>query len=309
MALVAVLLAALSATLDTTTHADPRCDALAELAAADCYAKAGKLGTAWQRYHALAGPKAAAAAKHVAARAAKLTLEVSPEVEGLRVFANAVDASSALTTPMPVDAGELAIAATAPGYDTFRETVTTEDGATSRVTIKLVRKTTVAKLNPDDPDEPDPENAHRTTARAELATPPLTTQLRFSADVGFLFGPSSERVTARVDYTRGRLFELGVGVRARLDGDIATSTGHELGGLIDGRLFAPLGSFCRPYAHAGVGYWSTAGVDGLVGLGGACQDWARGTGYQVFLGADKEFGKLGGVGLVVGVGLTLTTHR
>ncbi len=307
-----------------TAHADGKCDALAdsakaepkpatELALADCYARAGKLGSAWHLYaaNAKSDPKAAAAAKKTAQKAAKLTLEVSPEVAGIRVFANAIDASSARTEPMPVDTGEVTIAATAPGYQTFRKTITVDDGETKTVAIRLVRSTKVAKLDPDDPDEPDPENARdpASIARATTVAPALISQIRIGADIGFLFSPSSERAVIHAMYARGRLFEVGLALRARILGDLQTSTGHELGGAVDGRVFAPFGSFCRAYGHGGVGGWSKSGVDGLVGIGGACQDWRSGTGYQVYLGLDKELGKQGGVGLLVGLELTISSTR
>lgn len=122
-----------------------------KLMLAQCYEESGRLASAWTTYRVAESEaarlkqeerriKAQRRVEALEGRVARLTLDVPPEVAstpGLQVKRGAVDVSPALYgTPIPVDAGEVAITAAA-GQRSFDRRVTVKDGEQLVVTIEL----------------------------------------------------------------------------------------------------------------------------------------------------------------------------
>ncbi len=143
---------------------------------AECSEHLGKLSTAWLAYRELGQSDTDAGRKLEAGRRAKLLLRRLPKLlvriddapSGLVVEINDTDRTALLGIESPVDLGEYAIHATAPGYKPFDTTaaVTTE-GKTVKVTIELEEKQDVANPRPQKKKkkktlvEPSVEVSHR----------------------------------------------------------------------------------------------------------------------------------------------------
>ncbi|MCC6897505.1 MAG: hypothetical protein IT377_00945 [Polyangiaceae bacterium] len=131
--------------LEESLRLDPESGG-AQLLAATCLEKTGKLARAWSAYlsaRRLARASgrddrlslAEAGAKRVEARVPSIVIHVAPEamVEGLRVKLNGVEIGrGGWGTPTPVDPGNVVIAAIAPGYAAWSTQVTASAGGGTR---------------------------------------------------------------------------------------------------------------------------------------------------------------------------------
>jgi serine/threonine-protein kinase len=115
---------------------------------ADCYEKLGKTATAWIDFQEVAdkakaagetakATKAAERAAAIASKVSHITIVVTASVDGLEVKRDGVIVASAvLGTALPIDPGEYAIDATAPGKKPFHVKVKVQpDGGETRVEI------------------------------------------------------------------------------------------------------------------------------------------------------------------------------
>ncbi|MCX5747532.1 MAG: hypothetical protein NT062_34135 [Proteobacteria bacterium] len=290
------------------------CDAFAEadklapdpptkLALANCYAELGKLGSAWHLYRALGKTDQA---DKVAKKAPKLAIEITPKVtRGVRIFAGTLDLSAAIETPIPVDQGDVELAATAPGFQVWRQKVAIADGETTTIAITLAKQTAVAKIDPNDPDAPEPEKDEDVVPQV-VRYAPFVHEVVVGGELGFLFAPQAYRARARLAYSHKSIVEAAALVGARGNFD---RYDFEFGGGVDLRLTLPYGNFCRVFGHGEASYWSRAGVALDVGGGVTCRDWRSGKGPQLFVAADKELGDGPGIAVVVGLGTALLDKR
>ena len=163
---------------EASYHADPGLGALINLA--DCHEHVGKLATAWGEFHQVLDgerdktdardvERAGYAQQHITAIEPKLSrLQIArppAPPPGLVVSRDGVDVTALLGVAVPVDAGDHAIAASAPGYapQTISVAVTGE-GATVPATVPAL-----AKL-----PEPPPAQPAATTVVAAAAEAPVS---------------------------------------------------------------------------------------------------------------------------------------
>ncbi len=123
---------------------DPQSGTLFNLA--DCEVQLGKLATAWASYRELertdSNHERRALSAQLAAqlehRVPKLVIAVSAKPARLHVVLDGVDSSSLVGVPIPIDLGDHAIAADAPGFHATSTTTTiTDEGKVVRVDIRL----------------------------------------------------------------------------------------------------------------------------------------------------------------------------
>ncbi|AUX48718.1 hypothetical protein SOCE26_102590 [Sorangium cellulosum] len=139
--------------LEQSQRIDPGIGTLLYLA--ECYEKTGRTASAWATFRQAMSESRAAGqterARKAQARATqlepslpKLKVEVAAEdkVEGLsvRVAGKAVD-SALLGIAIPVDPGDIAIEASAPGHESWTTTVKVRGGAEETVTVPPLKRT------------------------------------------------------------------------------------------------------------------------------------------------------------------------
>jgi hypothetical protein len=134
------------AAFEHSQQLDPQLGTLFNLAT--CNAHLGKLATAWGELHDIAQRdpnktrRAAAAreAARLAPRLPRLVIKLDPPVADATVTSNGVDVGALLGVESPVDLGDYAIVARAPGYaDAQSRATITAEGKTVVVTIALTR--------------------------------------------------------------------------------------------------------------------------------------------------------------------------
>lgn len=288
---------------EAAAHARAPDDVAATRALAACDERADRRGSAWALYRGLGD---AAAATRAAAHAPTLALALEPAdaAATARVFVGAIDARAALTAPIPLDVGEVAIAASAPGYATWRQTLTVKPGDPPRaLTIRLARATEVGKLDPGDPDEPDAIRAHAQPAPPVRDGAAPRGAIAVGVDAAFLFAGVGTRALVRAGYAYRRGVELDalVGVRAvggAIDQLGATTTTRAIGGGVAARAFVPVGTLCRPFGELAVTGWSHGAPAEAIGAGVACAEGA----LQLALALEHDFGGYATTAIVVGLG-------
>ncbi len=123
---------------------DPQPGTLFNLA--DCEAQLGKLATAWARYRELARNDAnserRAESAHLAAelapRVPKLVIALTTRPAGTHVAIDGVESTNLIGAEIPVDLGDHAIVATAPGFHEAHETASvTVEGKVTRIGVTL----------------------------------------------------------------------------------------------------------------------------------------------------------------------------
>jgi hypothetical protein len=136
--------AAACAAFETSQKLDPQWGTLYNLAS--CYAKAGKLASAWAAYRELAQrdtkptrrKDSARQARALDQRLPRLMLTAAAPPAGLAVALDGADVTALIGTENPVDLGVHAIHATAPGRADLDTTATISDeGKTVTVAIEL----------------------------------------------------------------------------------------------------------------------------------------------------------------------------
>ncbi|HEX3758227.1 MAG TPA: hypothetical protein VHW23_05955 [Kofleriaceae bacterium] len=134
------------AAFEHSQRLDPQLGTLFNLAT--CHAHLGKLATAWGEFHDIAQrdpnktrrATAAREASRLLPRLPKLVIKLDPPVPGATVTSNGVDVGPLLGVESPVDLGDYAIVARAPGYaDAESHTHVADEGKTVVVTITLAR--------------------------------------------------------------------------------------------------------------------------------------------------------------------------
>jgi len=134
------------AAFERSQQLDPQLGTLFNLAT--CHAHLGKLATAWGEFHDIAqrDPNktrrgaAAREADRLAPRLPRLVIKLDPPVADATVTSNGVDVGALLGVESPVDLGDYAIAARAPGYaDAQSHAKITDEGKTVVVAIALAR--------------------------------------------------------------------------------------------------------------------------------------------------------------------------
>jgi hypothetical protein len=134
------------AAFERSQQLDPQLGTLFNLAT--CQAHLGKLATAWGEFHDIAQRDAnrtrrAAAAREadrLAPRLPRLVIKLDPPVADATVTSNGVDVGALLGVESPVDLGDYAIAARAPGYaEAQRHVKITDEGKAVVVAIALAR--------------------------------------------------------------------------------------------------------------------------------------------------------------------------
>jgi hypothetical protein len=134
------------AAFERSQQLDPQLGTLFNLAT--CHAHLGKLATAWGEFHDIAQRdpnrtrRAAAAreADRLAPRLPRLVIKLDPPVADATVTSNGVDVGALLGVESPVDLGDYAIAARAPGYaEAQSHAKITDEGKTVVVAIALAR--------------------------------------------------------------------------------------------------------------------------------------------------------------------------
>lgn len=134
------------AAFEQSQRLDPQLGTLFNLAT--CNAHLGKLATAWGEFRDIAQRDAnktrrAAAAREadrLAPRLPKLVIQLEPPVADATVTSNGVDVGALLGVESPVDLGDYAIVARAPGYaDAQSQARITDEGKTVVVTLALAR--------------------------------------------------------------------------------------------------------------------------------------------------------------------------
>ena len=137
------------AAFEHSQRLDPQLGTLFNLAT--CNAQLGKLATAWGEFHDIAQRDTNKTRRAIAAREAgrllprlpRLIIRLDPPVAGATVTSNGVDVGALLGVESPVDLGDYAIVARAPGYaDAERHTRVTDEGKPVIVTITLGRPAT-----------------------------------------------------------------------------------------------------------------------------------------------------------------------
>lgn len=113
---------------------------------AGCYVELGRLASAWNLYRELSRSdtnpdrKQAStdAAAGLATRVPKLSIKLATKPEGTKVSLDGVDALALIGVEAPVDLGEHALVASAPGYKTVNKRVTVSvEGKTLEVALDL----------------------------------------------------------------------------------------------------------------------------------------------------------------------------
>lgn len=151
----------------------------AQLALASCYEKLGHTASAWGEFRAAASAAARArdpqrkrfAEEHARAleeRLSRLVIRVEPgyRIDGLQVKRNGVEVESAeLGTPVPVDPGEYAIEALAPGWVAWTTTVTVTMPGTVEVMVPALGKAPIRVEEPVAPPRPT-EDAEEPAAQS-----------------------------------------------------------------------------------------------------------------------------------------------
>lgn len=134
------------AAFERSQQLDPQLGTLFNLAT--CHAHLGKLATAWGEFHDIAQrdpnrtrrATAAREADRLAPRLPRLVIKLDPPVADATVTSNDVDVGALLGVESPVDLGDYAIVARAPGYaDAQSHAKITEEGKTVVVAIALAR--------------------------------------------------------------------------------------------------------------------------------------------------------------------------
>jgi tetratricopeptide (TPR) repeat protein len=134
------------AAFEQSQRLDPQLGTLFNLA--DCEVEIGKLASAWKIYRELAknDPNAdrrtisADLAKRLEKRLPKLLVSVPARPPGLTVAIDGVDSTALVGVETPVDAGEHAIVASAPGFRDRNETINAQAGKVARLQIALEPK-------------------------------------------------------------------------------------------------------------------------------------------------------------------------
>jgi hypothetical protein len=134
------------AAFEQSQRLDPQLGTLFNLA--DCEVEIGKLASAWKLYRELAksdpNPDRRAIssdlAKKLDKRLPKLLVTVPAHPAGLVVSIDGVDSTALVGVETPVDIGDHAIAATAPGFRDRSETVTAREGKITRLALALEPK-------------------------------------------------------------------------------------------------------------------------------------------------------------------------
>lgn len=134
------------AAFEHSQQLDPQLGTLFNLAT--CNAHLGKLATAWGEFHDIAQRDANKTRRAIAAREAdrllprlpRLVIQLEPPVADATVTSNGVDVGALLGVESPVDLGDYAIVARAPGYaEAQSHAKITDEGKTVVVTITLTR--------------------------------------------------------------------------------------------------------------------------------------------------------------------------
>lgn len=132
------------AAFEQSQRLDPQFGTLFNLA--DCEVQLGKLATAWGRYRELertdSNQERRALSAQLAAqlerRMPKLVIAVSARPTRLHVVLDGVDSTALVGVPIPVDFGDHAIAADAPGFHAMSTTATINaEGRVVRVDVRL----------------------------------------------------------------------------------------------------------------------------------------------------------------------------
>jgi hypothetical protein len=174
------------AAFETSQKLDPQWGTLYNLAS--CYAKAGKLASAWAAHRELAQrdtnptrrKDSARQARALDKRLPRLMLTAAAPPAGLAVALDGVDVTALIGTENPVDLGAHAIHATAPGRADLDTTATISDeGKTVTVAIELApaerprpvagipaapRPAPEARVHGDEPSVRTPDRAARGSA-------------------------------------------------------------------------------------------------------------------------------------------------
>lgn len=134
------------AAFEQSQRLDPQLGTLFNLAG--CNARIGRLATAWSQFRDLAQrdpnkprrAKAAQQADALVARVPRLLIKLEPAVADASVTSNGIAVDALLGVETPVDLGDYAIVARAPGYAESRTTASvTEEAKTVVVSVALHR--------------------------------------------------------------------------------------------------------------------------------------------------------------------------
>lgn len=263
---------------------------------AGCYREIGKLVQAWTLYRELSQRDSNAGRK---AKAAKLASELEPRLSYLRVDATTRHPDLAVTidgepatalvgVETPIDVGAHSVTASAPGHETWTQTVTIKREADrvsiSIPTLEATAQVTTADTSVGEKESVEIETGGRTIAetRRWFATVALSLGA-YSAPPGVSVTPAfavGAKTIVGIDITRASAARIGVG--AILNGDVVIDQ------TTFQRLFAGLGArvAMRKLAiHAG------PGVTVLTGAGETV------TGFGAELGATFLVSGRLGVGL------------
>jgi len=142
---------------EASYHADPKLGAL--LHAADCQEKIGHTATAWAEFTdaielatKLADPRVDVARKRAAALEPKLAkLHLAPPkqlIPGLAVKRDGADITVLVGTDIPLDPGDHAIEASAPGYQTWTKTVSITTPGKVEIELPVLDKQVVEAPKP-----------------------------------------------------------------------------------------------------------------------------------------------------------------
>jgi serine/threonine-protein kinase len=187
---------------------------------AECYEKSGRTASAWATFREAADAADAARepdraktgrkrAERLEPLLSRLTIQIAPEnqqLAGLAVQRRGQEVQAALwNVPVPVDPGEYAVSASAPGYEAWSQTITVPDHAARvSLTVPPLKKAApeIAAAPPAPP--PEPKSPMSTTASGGLGsgTGALPPEQRST--------PSSGRRTAA--YLLGGAGIAGIGV-------------------------------------------------------------------------------------------------
>lgn len=141
----------------------------------DCYERLGRTASAWAVFRDAAGAAARSGRDIEEAEARRrqdalgsalphltVVIPTSHQLAGLRVARDGKPiAEGAWGVALPVDPGDHVVEVSAPGYRTWGQTVRTETGSSSRVTVPLLEHVVPNKPAPKTPAAPPPdEEAH-----------------------------------------------------------------------------------------------------------------------------------------------------